>query len=102
MKKSRRPWSEGEDKRARGMRAAGLVYAEIDKALGRRNGSTKQRLQNAGYGSGHDVRPNPVPDDLWSERDALLAARKQHTLTENFFGDPPPGYSALHGKTGLR
>jgi hypothetical protein len=37
-----------------------------------------------------------------AERDALAAARKQRAFTENFCGDPPPSYSALHGKTGLR
>jgi hypothetical protein len=36
------------------------------------------------------------------ERAARDAARDQRTLTQDFFGDPPPGYSALHGKTGLR
>jgi hypothetical protein len=36
------------------------------------------------------------------ERDAREAARNQRTLTEDFFGDPPPGYSALNGKTGQR
>jgi hypothetical protein len=29
-------------------------------------------------------------------------ARNRRALTQDFFGDPPPGYSALHGKTGLR
>jgi hypothetical protein len=43
-----------------------------------------------------------VPDNLLVERDALIAARSQRAPTQNFFGDPPPGYSALHGKTGLR
>jgi hypothetical protein len=37
-----------------------------------------------------------------AEREALAIARNHRTLTEDFFGDPPPGYSALHGKTGLR
>jgi hypothetical protein len=37
-----------------------------------------------------------------AEREALAAAPKHRTLTQDFFGDPPPGYSALHGKTGLR
>jgi hypothetical protein len=39
---------------------------------------------------------------LLTERDALAAAREQRVLTQYFFGDPPPGYSALNGKTGLR
>jgi hypothetical protein len=37
-----------------------------------------------------------------AERDALAIAREQRALTGYFCGDPPPGYSALNGKTGLR
>jgi hypothetical protein len=66
--------------------------------LRRRVGSTKRRLQN------HNMRHKSMraADDLLAERDALAAAREQRALTENFCGDPPPRYSALHGKTGLR
>jgi hypothetical protein len=32
----------------------------------------------------------------------LTTARNQCTLTQDFFGDPPPGYWALHGKTEQR
>jgi hypothetical protein len=102
VKGPRRPWTEDELKRARHMRAAGHFYGEIDKALARRNGSTKHRLELAGHGSGHDARGNPAADGLFAEREALVAARNQRTLTQDFCGDPPPGYSALHGKTGLR
>jgi hypothetical protein len=88
-------------KRACAMRAAGLRYGEIDKALGRRYGATQQRLEIAGYGS-KQVRSHPITDSLFAEREALIAARNQRTLTQDFCGDPPPGYSALHGKTGQR
>jgi hypothetical protein len=101
VKMPRRPWTEDEVKRACAMRAAGLLYGEIDKALGRRDGSTPQRLECAGYGSGQ-VRSKYIPDGLLSEREALADARNQRTLTQDFCGDPPPGYSALHGKTGQR
>jgi hypothetical protein len=83
------------------MRAAGYPYNKIDKALGRRAGSTQQRLEIAGYGSGN-VRSPSISEGLLAEREALTAARNQCTFTQDFFGDPPPGYSALHGKTGLR
>ena len=36
-----------------------------------------------------------------AEREALGSAN-QRTLTQDFCGDPSPGYSALHGKTGER
>ena len=99
---SRRLWTEREVKRAKDMRAAGYSYPTIDKALGRRDGSTQQRLEIAGHGSGDQVKSFRAPDYLLAERDALAAARERRALTENFCGDPPPGYSALHGKTGLR
>jgi len=98
----RRPWTDGEVKRANDMRAAGYSYCTIDKALGRRSGATQQRLEIAGHGSGSHVTSHRIPDSLVAERDALTAARNQRGLTQDFFGDPPPGYSALHGKTGLR
>lgn len=84
------------------MRAAGQSYGQIDKALGRRAGATQQRLEIAGHGSGRHVTSNRLPEGLLTERKALAAARNQRTFIQDFFGDPPPGYSALHGKTGLR
>ena len=101
MKRSRQLWTDDDIKRARQMRAAGHFYSEIDKALGRRSGSTQQRLEIAGNGSGQ-VRSYSIPDDLLAERETLSAARDQRTLTQDFCGDPPPGYSALYGKTGQR
>jgi hypothetical protein len=93
-----RPWTGDELKRARDMYAAGFFYDEIDKVLRRRAGSTKRRLE----GSGRIVQSIHIPEDLVVEREALTAARSQRTLTQDFCGDPPPGYSALNGKTGLR
>jgi len=98
----RRAWTESEIKRAKDMRAAGYSYPTIDKMLGRRSGATQQRLEIAGYGSKDHVKGFRVPIGLLTERDALVAAREQRALTGHFCGDPPPGYSALHGKTGLR
>jgi hypothetical protein len=98
----RRLWTEGEVKRANDMRAAGYSYPTIDKALGRRPGATQQRLEIAGNGIKDHVKSFRAPDSLLAERDALIAARNRRALTQDFFGDPPPGYSALHGKTGLR
>ena len=98
----RHPWTEGEVKRANDMRAAGYSYGTIDKALRRPSGATQRRLEIAGHGSGDHVRPFRVPEGLLAERDALAAAREQRALTGYFCGEPPPGYSALHGKTGLR
>jgi hypothetical protein len=93
-----RPWTENETRRARDMFAAGRFYGEIDRELGRRAGSTKRRLE----GLGRTVRSSRVPYTLAAERDALASAREQRALTGYFCGDPPPGYSALNGKTGQR
>ena len=92
-----RSWTEDELKRARDMRAAGYFCRQIDRMLKRRTSSTKRQLE--GYNVGHNVR---IADDLLAERDALAAARERLAPTKYFFGDPPAGYSALHGKTGLR
>ena len=94
-----RPWTKDELKRAHDMRATGYLYGVIDKMLGRRLGSTKRRPEGVGYGSG---QKRPVSRGLLVEREALSAARNQRTLTQDFCGDPPPGYSALDGKTGQR
>jgi hypothetical protein len=98
----RRSWTESEIKRASDMRAAGYSYPTIDKTLGRRPGATQQRLEIAGNRSKDHVKGFRAPNNLLIERDALIAAREQHALTGQFCGDPPPGYSALYGKTGLR
>jgi len=102
MRAPRRPWSEDELKHALDLHAAGRSFRAIDKALGRWSGATQQRLQIARFGSGQQVRSKRISDNLLVERDALAAAREQCALIQNFFGDPPPGYSALDGKTGLR
>jgi len=98
----RRLWTENEVTFAREMRKAGHSYSEVDKALGRSTGATQRRFEFAGYGMGDHVKSFRAPDHLLAERDALAAARERRALTQDFFGDPPPGYSALHGKTGLR
>jgi hypothetical protein len=99
-----RPWTEDELKRARLMREAGCFYSQIDEALGRRPGASRQQLQieNCRSGQLQAVRPTSISEAMLVERDAREAARNQRTLTEDFCGDPPPGYSALHGKTGQR
>jgi hypothetical protein len=102
MKMPRRSWTESEIVRANKMRAAGYSYPSIDRALGRRSGATQQRLEIAGNGLKDHVKGFRAPNNLLIERDALIAAREQRALTGHFCGDPPPGYSALNGKTGLR
>jgi hypothetical protein len=101
-KMPRRLWTEDDDKRARDMRAAGYSYGTIDKALRRSAGATQRRLEIAGHRPKDHVKSFHAPDYLLAERDALATAREQRVLTGYFCGDPPPGYSALDGKTGQR
>jgi hypothetical protein len=89
-----RPWTEYELERARAMRSSGRLYGDIDRVLRRRAGTTKRRLEGANYNVGHNVRSMTIPDNVLAERDALAAARHERELTQRFFGDPPPGYSA--------
>jgi hypothetical protein len=93
-----RQWTDDEVKRAHDFHAVVYSYDLIDKMLRRRVGSTKRRPE------GHNIRHISIraSDDLLAERDAIAAAREQRALTENICDDPPPGYSALHGKIGLR
>jgi CelD/BcsL family acetyltransferase involved in cellulose biosynthesis len=93
-------WTKDELNRARVMRQAGCSHSDIDKALGRPAGATKQRLHIEDYRSGDAVSRTSISEGQLVEREALAAARNQRTLTQEFCGDPPPGYSALHGKTG--
>jgi len=43
-----------------------------------------------------------IAPTLVVERDARAAAADRRTYTQEFFGDPPPGFSALEGKQGMR
>jgi hypothetical protein len=97
-----RRWTEDEVNRARVMRQAGCSHDEIDKALGRRAGATKRQLYFEDRRSGDAVKRTSISEAQLAEREALAAARNQRTITEEFCGDPPPGYSAFHGKTGQR
>lgn len=44
------------------------------------------------------VAPTRVPADVLAQREARMAAAALRTRTQEFFGDPPPGYSALDKK----
>lgn len=39
-----------------------------------------------------------IPDHILADRDARYEASYRRTQTQEFFGDPPPGYSALDRK----
>jgi hypothetical protein len=101
MRAPRRPWTDHEVARAKAMRAAGHSYTAIDIALDRYVGATQQKLT---YGlkhvaaraeRDHTTGGLRAPDCVLADRDARAAALDRRTPTQEFFGDPPPGYSAL-------
>jgi hypothetical protein len=100
MKKpERRPWTSDELQGAKGLRAQGFGYAEIDRALNRRPGSTCLKLTctapaPAAPSNQHIVGSIRAPDHVLAERDARREAADRRDFTSTFFGDPPPGYSA--------
>lgn len=91
----------------RGARAA--ATRKIAAAIARTIGMVESRL--TAFGPTFDRPPRkrvepkydqtPIcgsiraPNDVLAERDRRLAAFDLRTPTQEFFGDPPPGYSAL-------
>jgi hypothetical protein len=97
----RKPWTAHELVRAKAMRNNNLSYAEIDRRLGRRTGSTQGKFdyiasQNAK--EPHIAGSMRAPEFVLAERDKRSAAADLRDQTATFFGDPPPGYSALDRK----
>jgi hypothetical protein len=97
MKAPRRPWTPHEMLRARAMRRNGLTFTDIDRALGRSYGAAYNKLvtEPGSQPSGHNVGSIRVADELIAERDRRREAAARRTITQEIFGDPPPGYSAL-------
>jgi hypothetical protein len=69
---------------------------QISAEIGRSYASVIARRINFGttFGAGL-LGPRRIPEKSMAERDRRTLARSQRDLTAQFFGDPPPGYSAL-------
>ena len=97
----RKPWTPHELIRARAMRNNGCSYAEVDRRLGRRTGSTQGKFD---YVASQKLRDPHIagsmraPDYVLAERDATRAAADLRDLTGELMGDPVPGRSALDRK----
>lgn len=96
-------WSEAEWRRAFALARAGETAADIARALD----CSRQRVYDAfvarGRGSmlakpSHHVGLMQPSAEALAERDARYAASLKRTPTQEFFGDPPPGFSALDRK----
>lgn len=77
-----------------------LVFESIGAALQRTPTAVENRLRL--YGASFGLNPASKPlerpvevSQAMIERDARKRAEACRSITANFFGDPPPGYSAL-------
>lgn len=109
-RKAARPWSDEDVARLIHMREVQcLPWSVMDEALGRSKGGSqlkyglvrKLRQPSPDMGRGHagSGRAIPSPEQL-AEREQRSAAANRMTPTSIFFGDPPPGYSALDRRGG--
>ncbi len=93
-----RLWTEAELEQVRGMRAAGVGYAEIARKIGRNCSSVwvkfekRPALRIAG-----EPLVSQIPDEVYDERKKRSCLYRT-TLTSEICGDPLPGYSAADRK----
>lgn len=96
---NRRSWTDHEIFRAKAWRKAGHTYRDIDRWLHRPHGSTASKLNyqdtTRRYTVSSALRPSPR---AIAEAERRYEAASRRDLTASFFGDPPPGYSALDQK----
>lgn len=90
----RRAWSQREYARACELREQGVTLVKIANLLGRKFSSVQTKLSGPALRT-YVVPKLDVPPTLLEQRERLEAARDRRTFTQTFFGDPPPGYSAL-------
>jgi len=83
-------------------REEGISDAEIGKRLYRTRGAVAVKLWNVGvqrHAHRFDIlhgNNDPATDErIVAERDARREASDRRSLTQQFFGDPPIGFSAL-------
>lgn len=99
----RKPWTEAEVARLiHGYEIDGLMFREIDAELKRPKGSSCVKYENLRRPSARSFLSKEarvtVDQAAFDARAARKHAEMQRDITQNFFGDPPPGYSALDRK----
>lgn len=85
----------GEEQGPRGTRER--VWRSIATEIGRTRDAVADRYMRYGarFGSMKPASPRQAPAELVAERARRAAAADRMSLTSTFFGDPPPGFSAL-------
>ena len=102
-----RPWTEEEDNTLMQLRRDGVTWEDIAERQRRSVKAIRSRYCDLRSGRVRLRRPNlhaePAPNvrlmpEMLADRDARMEASWRRTPTQEFFGDPPPGYSALDKK----
>lgn len=97
-------WSEVEWRRAFALARAGATASDIALALDRGRQSVYDAFAARGRagmlnrGLSRNVGSLAPSAAVLAARDARYAASLRRTQTQEFFGDPPPGFSALDRK----
>lgn len=101
-------WGADEWSHAQGLAEDGCTAEQIAEACNRSVGGVQQRFHNKGLPippSVKDWRSKSIREArinrLLDERDQRIDACARRARSATFFGDPPPGFSALDGKVGM-
>lgn len=90
-------WTDTRWQRAKRLRRDDATDVEIAAAIGLTERQVQNRFANERWRQRAVERTSRMEVDF-RDRNAREAAANRRTLTQQFFGDPPPGYSALDRK----
>ncbi len=100
--RQKRLWTPNEIARATAMLAAGQGYHDVDRALDRYIGATWQKFNHTehhkkplGAGNRSEPKCGRASFEQLADRDRRNVALDLRTQTQEFCGDPAPGYSEL-------
>jgi hypothetical protein len=99
----RTPWTEAEVAQLLQLREIdGLSFREIDQEMKRPKGSSCVKYESLRRPAARSFISKEarvtIDQAAFDAREARKHAEMQRDITQNFFGDPPPGYSALDRK----
>lgn len=100
---SKSVWTPRMWQRAQDMRRDRMSTAQIAEVLGLDVKQVAVKFYNQGYRSSGtrttgNATNNRASPEAMAEREARTAAASRRSQTAEFFGDPPPGFSALDRK----